>query len=191
MVRGAYTCGNYDDVANTLACYNDCSTISQCGGGGGCGSGGSTGGGCGGGGYNSQPGVDSDTAPGLTVPAGTSLTFTYYVTDTGKTDLNVATIIDDNATPNNPADDFNPTPVMSGRYNVGDTNHDGILEAGETWVYTATGTATLGTHDNTATVTATPVDAKGNTLGANVTASALGVLDRHAAAREPVGLCLL
>ena len=34
---------------------------------------------------------------------------------------------------------LHPSPVLSGGFNVGDTNHDGLLDPGETWQYTASG----------------------------------------------------
>lgn len=42
---------------------------------------------------------------------------------------------------------------------------DGILEPGETWTYTKTGTAVKGPYENTATVTGTASDICGNTQG--------------------------
>ena len=49
----------------------------------------------------------------------------------------------------------NPTPVLSGGFNTGDTNHDGLLESGETWVFTASGTAIAGQYSNVGTATGT------------------------------------
>jgi hypothetical protein len=51
------------------------------------------------------------------------------------------------------------------QYNTGDTNHDGLLEAGETWVFTASGTAIAGQYSNIGTATGTPP------TGPNVTAT--------------------
>ncbi len=82
---------------------------------------------------------------------------------------------DDNATPTNPADDFNAI------YVSGDVNGNGKLDYGEVWLFTSTGaTATplklgIGTFTNTATVTATngsPVSASDI---ANVTGKQEGI----------------
>jgi hypothetical protein len=70
--------------------------------------------------------------------------------------------MDDNGTPgeNSPEsdDDFSPTAVLSGGFNIGDDNLDGVFDPGETWQYTATGTAEEGHYDNVATVTAAFTD---------------------------------
>ena len=55
--------------------------------------------------------------------------------------------------------------MLSGSFNVGDTNHDNLLEPGETWVFTASGTATAGQYSNIGTATGTPP------TGPNVTAT--------------------
>ena len=49
-------------------------------------------------------------------------------------------------------------------FNVGDTNHDGLLENGETWVFTASGTAIAGQYSNIGTATGTPVTPTGGTI---------------------------
>jgi hypothetical protein len=95
-------------------------------------------------------GVDADTlATGLNVAPGTSLTFTLVVTNPGQTPLSDVVIVDDNGTPSNPADDRVFTTPASG-----DANNDGILQVGETWVYSYTTTAVAGQSTNTAAVTA-------------------------------------
>ena len=58
----------------------------------------------------------------------------------------------------------NPTPGPSGSYNVGDTNQDGLLEAGETSVFTAS--AARPSPASTAT-SAQPSDAQATTPAAN------------------------
>ncbi len=76
------------------------------------------------------------------VGPNTPVTFTYSVYNTGGVPLGSITIVDDNATPDFPADDFNPTPIQvlfSGNpYNVGDLNHDNKLDVHEVWRYSAT-----------------------------------------------------
>ncbi len=69
------------------------------------------------------------------IVAGADVTFTYDVTNTGNVAFAQAEVLvkDDNGTPDNLADDF--VPVLVAASNVGS---DGILSAGETWVYTST-----------------------------------------------------
>jgi hypothetical protein len=97
---------------------------------------------------------NEDTANGAGVPllvAGSSVTWTYKVTNTGNTTIARADIVlvDDNGTVGNTADDMS---IANGRITllskaVGDA--DDLLEPGETWLYQATGTVqnlnTLGT----------------------------------------------
>ncbi|MBE0418044.1 MAG: DUF3494 domain-containing protein [Coriobacteriia bacterium] len=68
------------------------------------------------------------------------VTYTYRVTNPGTVALSDVSVVDDKLSPVN--------------YVSGDVNDDGLLQPGETWIYT--GTMTLGaTTTNTATVTAT------------------------------------
>ena len=60
-----------------------------------------------------------------------------------------------------------PAPVLSGGYNVGDSNTNGLLEAGETWVFTAGGLATAGQYSNLGTVTGADSFVPGNTVSAS------------------------
>jgi hypothetical protein len=98
---------------------------------------------------------EADTAPGPFIQAGTTVTWTYRVINTGNVALQVGPIVDDAGTPANTADDFTP------KYVSGDTNHDGLLEPGEVWLYTSSGvanantTAIVGPYENTASVTGT------------------------------------
>ena len=95
-------------------------------------------------------GTDNDTAPGVLVPVGSTVTFTYVITNTGNAPLAVLAVSDDNGTPNNQMDDFNAT------FAGGDTDADGLLDVTETWNFTATRIATAGQYTNVATVTVTP-----------------------------------
>ena len=78
-------------------------------------------------------------ASGPVLTPGAPVTWTYVVTNPGTVPLSNVTVTDDNGTPGNIADDFLPT------FTGGDTNSDGLLDPGETWTYTATGT--VGTTD--------------------------------------------
>ena len=85
--------------------------------------------------------------------AGSHVTYAYTVNNTGNVSLTGVTVVDDNSTPGNPADDFNP--IFVG----GDTDNDGELDVTETWTYTATVTVSQDQMDagqdivNVATVT--------------------------------------
>jgi hypothetical protein len=92
-------------------------------------------------------GSDNDTAPGPTLPVGSTATFTYLVTNPGNAPLVNVAVLDDNGTPANPADDFTPT------FTGGDNNANGTLDPSETWTYTAARIVTPGQYTNTGTVT--------------------------------------
>ncbi|RWC51840.1 hypothetical protein [Mesorhizobium sp.] len=67
----------------------------------------------------------------------TTVTYTYKVTNTsadGAADpLTLTSLIDDNATPNDTSDDIN----LLNTSHTGDSNNNGLLDFGETWVFTA------------------------------------------------------
>ena len=67
-------------------------------------------------------GTDNDTPTGPIVPVGSTVTFTYVVTNTGNVPLSGVTVRDDNGTPADPADDFDATFVG------GDADADGLLD---------------------------------------------------------------
>ena len=54
-------------------------------------------------------GTDNDSPTGPFVPVGSTVTWTYNVTNTGNVTLTDVTVTDDNGTPGNTADDFHPT----------------------------------------------------------------------------------
>ncbi len=93
-------------------------------------------------------GQDADSAPGPTLAVGSNATFTYLVTNPGIVSLGSISVIDDNGTPGNAADDFNAT------YVSGDANSNGQLDVGETWTYTATRPVIAGQTTRTGKVTA-------------------------------------
>lgn len=81
---------------------------------------------------------------------GSTVTWTYHVTNPGNVPLSNIVVTDDNGTPLNLLDDFTATAVMSGGFNVGDTNQNNLLDSNETWEFTATGTAGTGEYANVA-----------------------------------------
>ena len=63
--------------------------------------------------------------------SSTLVTYTYTVTNPGTAPLQSVSLSDNNGTPGNAADDFNPTFVG------GDANSNNFLDPGETWTYSA------------------------------------------------------
>jgi uncharacterized repeat protein (TIGR01451 family) len=84
----------------------------------------------------SIPTQDNGTADRV----GEVLSYTINVDNVGNTTLTHLTVADDAA--------GGLAPVLSGGFNVGDTNHDGAFSAGESWVYTASHTVTQADLDN-------------------------------------------
>ena len=85
-------------------------------------------------------GEDADTATGPVVAVGSTVTWTYIISNTGNVVLSDI-VVDDNIA--------GVTPV----YISGDTNTDGKLDLTETWLYRTTGIATAGQYANIGTVT--------------------------------------
>jgi hypothetical protein len=100
-------------------------------------------------------GQDANTTTGPLLLVGSNATFTYVLTNTGTASLGAVTVVDDNGTPANAADNFSPT------LQSGDTNSNGRLDVGETWTYQATRTVVAGQYTNIATATGNPVDTGG------------------------------
>ena len=80
----------------------------------------------------SVPGGTADTA-------GEVISYSITVSNTGNTALSGITVSDPSVS--------DLAAVQSGGFNVGDTNLDGLLSTGETWLYTASHTVTQGDLD--------------------------------------------
>lgn len=85
---------------------------------------------------------------GAIVQAGDEVTWTYTITNLGNASLTNILLVDDNGTPNDPADDFD---VIPGSIITGD-NGDGVLDTDEQWVVSVVGTAGSEDYANVATV---------------------------------------
>lgn len=90
---------------------------------------------------------------GLNIFQGQPVTWTYDVKNDGNVALAHVVVTDDNGTAGTAGDDFHPTAILSGGFNSGDINQNGLLDTNETWHYQATGVAQLGSYVNTATAT--------------------------------------
>ncbi len=99
----------------------------------------------------------NSTAQELYLAVGSPVVWTYLVTNTGNSGLNSIKISDTSGS-------FSPV------YVSGDTNANGVLDPGETWLYTSQGVSSYhvvaGQYLSSATVTATDVH-----LGTSVTAN--------------------
>jgi uncharacterized repeat protein (TIGR01451 family) len=96
----------------------------------------------------STNGQDADVPPGPSLFVGQTVTWTYVVSNTGNVPLSNVTVLDDNGTPADPADDFSPTFVG------GDINSNSLLDPNEQWTYTASRIVTEGAYRNEAVATA-------------------------------------
>ncbi|MGB8858143.1 MAG: SdrD B-like domain-containing protein [Ilumatobacteraceae bacterium] len=124
-------------------------------------------------------GNDAQTAPGVNIPKGAPVTWTYDITNTGNTYLKNVTLTDLVTISGQP----NPVPVCNWATSSDPLTPANVLSRGETVSCTATGTAITGQYGNNATVVGTPtlddgttaitgkVDAAGNPLPTSVTAS--------------------
>ncbi len=96
---------------------------------------------------------DADTAPGVTVQAGSTVIWTYLVRATGAEAMTITAIWDDNGTPGDDTDDID----LSGAYVSGDANGNGVLDVGELWLYRLSGSAVIGAFVNVGYVEGTLV----------------------------------
>jgi len=94
-----------------------------------------------------HPGIAITKAGPDSAHVGDTITYTYTVTNPGDTPLSGVSVLDDRAG------------VAS--YVSGDTNGDGKLDPGETWIFTATYTIPAPSGDITNTATASGTDALG------------------------------
>ncbi len=108
-------------------------------------------------------GQDANAAPGVYVPVGGVVEWTYRVTNPGVIPLDGVTIVDDAGTP---ADDSDDWTITDAALLSGDTDSDGLLDTDETWLFEApaTGTAVEGLYTNFAAVAADPVGPEGPVL---------------------------
>ena len=79
---------------------------------------------------------DATVADGTANSTSDTITYTYTVTNQGNAAIAGVVVTDDNLTPGNTSDDFNPS------FTGGDTDGDSLLDVSETWTYTATHTVT-------------------------------------------------
>ena len=113
----------------------------------------------------SDIGEDADVPTGPEANTGDTIVWTYIVTNPGDVPLADVTVVDDAGTPGDTSDDFSPAPVLDGGVNIGDDDGDGLLDPGEEWRYTASGTAQLGQYGNLSDVVGLPVDDDGVPTG--------------------------
>ena len=103
-------------------------------------------------------GLDADAGPGPSLQIGDAVTWTYLVSNRTDNPLTILSVADDAGTAADTGDDFVPAAVtlqVGGvDYNVGDIDHDNLLDSNENWVYSATGTVAAGAYVNVAVVTA-------------------------------------
>ena len=87
---------------------------------------------------------------GPTIITGTTVTWRYTVTNVGNVPLSSVTVTDSVS---------GVTPAFVS----GDTNSNGKLDLTETWIYTATGTAIVGSYSNTGTASGSYTDDEADT----------------------------
>ncbi|HMP90654.1 MAG TPA: C25 family cysteine peptidase, partial [Kiritimatiellia bacterium] len=103
--------------------------------------------------FGSNPGIkiekatngqDADVAPGPILPVGSSVVWSYVVTNTGNVALTNVVVTDDQIG------------LIVGP-SSGDLNGNGLLDVYEVWIYSATGTVAAGQYVNTGLVTAVTI----------------------------------
>jgi hypothetical protein len=104
-------------------------------------------------------GVDADNPTGPEIPVGSLVTWTYTVTNTGPQELFGVSVVDDNGTPGDTADDFSPDCSWPGE--AGYLAPYGSVEC------TAQGTAVEGQYGNIAEVVGNTCDPAGVSVAAD------------------------
>ena len=104
---------------------------------------------------NYTNGEDADVPTGPTVPVGSSVTWTYEVTNPGNLPIRGVEVVDDVPAPasRRVGAIVAQTGIVVPVYVSGDTDADGDLDVDELWLYRATGTAPGGQYENVATAT--------------------------------------
>ncbi|MBR0875459.1 hypothetical protein JQ633_34255 [Bradyrhizobium tropiciagri] len=99
------------------------------------------------------------TGDGLSFLAGYGVSWTYTVTNTGDVALSSVAVTD-----NQPG--VSPAAVLQADHvhNVGDANGNGLLDVGESWSFTASGTTILGNYSNTGTASGSFTDTAHHTV---------------------------
>lgn len=89
-------------------------------------------------------GSDADVPTGPIVPVGSTVSWTYVISNTGEYDLTNVIVTDNQG-------------VVPVRLDITDVGGDDILSIGESWTYIAAGTAVQGQYANLGAVTGDPV----------------------------------
>ncbi len=103
-------------------------------------------------------GSDADSPTGPAIADGSAVTWTYVVTNPGDVPLDAISVTDDQGVTVTQVD------LNTDTFNDGDLDLDGLLDPGESWLYEASGTATLGQYANIGTAQGSPVDEGGSPL---------------------------
>lgn len=103
---------------------------------------------------------DAQTLPGPSFAIGDEVRFVYEVSNPGEVSLFPVLVKDDNTTPTDVGDDFEP--IFVG----GDKDGDSRLDPGEVWRFAFSIIATMaGEFTSLATASAVPIDEKSNPVG--------------------------
>jgi hypothetical protein len=98
--------------------------------------------------------VDANEPTGPKIVAGSNVNYLIEVRNSGDKPISNIEVIDNNKTPDDPSDDFNPDPILDDmNNNVGDTDGDGLLDPDEVWLFSFSEKAQLGKQTNVATAT--------------------------------------
>src|SRR5690606_34291600 len=92
----------------------------------------------------------NNSPTGPVVPVGSTVTFTYIVTNTGNVPLADVVVTDDQG--------------VTVTYVDGDTDGDNLLDVTEIWTYTGSTIAVAGQYVNVGTVVGNPVDEDGDDI---------------------------